>query len=328
MRGGRLAPSPRGPYPPTVSTTKVERLLNLLALLLDTRRPLTVDQIREAIYRGHSGQAFHRMFERDKEELRDLGIPIARVPTDAWEVEDGYLVDPQEATLPDLGLTPDEHAALWLAARAWTGDDSGRGGILKLLAGGDAAAESPAWLDAHVDAAAPNLAPLMDAIARRKRVTFAYRTKGAGPPVGRHVRPYALTYRGGWYLTGHDEDRGDIRHFKLARMDGFVRVGSGRAPDFEAAPAPPLPKGPWEGSGETTARVAFGPKSAWWVLRRTGAAASSVRDDGWTEIDLPVGDDALFVGWILGFADDAEIITPARLRASAVGRLEEIVGAG
>ncbi len=319
---------PAAPILPGVS--KVERLLNLVALLLDTRRPLTVEQVRKAIYPDQSDGAFHRMFERDKEELRDLGIPIERVPTDAWEVEEGYLIDPQEAALPELGLTPDEQAALWLAARAWRGDDTGRGGALKLLAGGEAVeGAGPAWLDARVEAGVPNLGLLLDAISRRKRVSFPYRTGGSGPVVERHVRPHALTYRGGWYLAGHDEDRGEVRHFKLSRMEGSVAVKAGSAPDFEPPPAgPALPRGPWEGPAATTARVAFGPKSAWWVARRTGAATTATRDDGWAVLDVPVGDEDLLVGWVLGFADDAEILEPEHLRREAIRRLEELAGAG
>src|SRR5258708_15798189 len=103
---------------------KVERLINLNALLMETRRPLTPEQIREGIYQGQSDVAFKRMFERDKEQLRDIGIPLERAATDVWETEEGYLIRREEATLPDLGLEPDEQAALWLAARASFGGDT------------------------------------------------------------------------------------------------------------------------------------------------------------------------------------------------------------
>src|SRR5215211_4396881 len=101
---------------------KVERLVNLIALLLDTRRPLTLDQVAELVP-GYdaSGESLRRMFERDKEELRGLGVPVERAPIDAWGSEEGYFIDPEAYGMPELDLAPDERAALALAARAWSG---------------------------------------------------------------------------------------------------------------------------------------------------------------------------------------------------------------
>src|SRR5439155_320752 len=98
---------------------KVERLVNLIALLLNTRRPLTVEEIRNTIpgYQQEDYSSFKRMFERDKEELRSLGIPIERRYTDVWEVEEGYLISKDRYYLPELDLTPDEMAAPWIGSR-------------------------------------------------------------------------------------------------------------------------------------------------------------------------------------------------------------------
>ena len=98
---------------------KVERLVNLIALLLNTRRPLTVEEIRNTVpgYQQEDYSSFKRMFERDKEELRSLGIPIERRFTDVWEVEEGYLISKDRYYLPELDLDPDEMAALWIASR-------------------------------------------------------------------------------------------------------------------------------------------------------------------------------------------------------------------
>jgi len=97
---------------------KVERLVNLIALLLDTRRPLTLDQVAELVP-GYdaSGESLRRMFERDKEELRGLGVPVERAPIDAWGSEEGYFIDPEAYGMPELDLAPDERAALALAAQ-------------------------------------------------------------------------------------------------------------------------------------------------------------------------------------------------------------------
>src|SRR5829696_6069062 len=115
---------------------KVERLVNLIALLLDTRRPLTLDQVAELVP-GYdaSGESLRRMFERDKEELRGLGVPVERAPIDAWGSEEGYFIDPEAYGMPELDLAPDERAALALAARAWSGatrDPAAVAGLAKL----------------------------------------------------------------------------------------------------------------------------------------------------------------------------------------------------
>src|SRR5258706_414638 len=98
---------------------KIERLFNLVSLLLDTRRPLSVKDIREKIpsYADHTDDAFHRMFERDKNDIRDLGFVIEQEDIDAWG-ETGYRIRRQEAMLDDPGVAPDEMAALSLAAQA------------------------------------------------------------------------------------------------------------------------------------------------------------------------------------------------------------------
>ena len=97
----------------------LERLINLLAMLLTASRPVLAEDIRRTIpgYSMDSDEAFHRMFERDKELLRGIGIPIELRATDGWEVEHGYVVDPAKYRLPDPGLSDEERAALFLAAQ-------------------------------------------------------------------------------------------------------------------------------------------------------------------------------------------------------------------
>jgi predicted DNA-binding transcriptional regulator YafY len=309
---------------------KVERLINLIALLMETRRPLTPEQIRAAIYKGQSDVAFKRMFERDKEELRDIGIPLERAATDVWETEEGYLIRREEATLPDLGLEPDEQAALWLAARASLGGDTTlQRALLKVSLAGGTVPSSGSSADATVaGAASPHLPGLLDAIAERRRVRFRYRTGGGGAPASRTVEPHALEYRGGWYLAAYDTNREAVRHFKLDRFASEVTPVAGKVPQFEPpASAPPgVPHGPWEGAATIEARIAFGPSSAWWVQRRTGARVVAQRDDGWIELAVPMADRTTFLSWVLGFADDAEILSPDDLRAAAIERLRRAAG--
>src|SRR6266545_3765768 len=187
---------------------KVERLVNLVALLLDTHRPLTLDQVAELVpgYEA-TGESLRRMFERDKEELRGLGVPVERGPIDPWGSEEGYFIDPNAYAMPRLDLAPDERAALALAARAWSGaagDPSALAGLSKLDLDPGA---GPDALRANLDGASPLLATLIDAVPRR----------------------------GTWYVAGHDSGRGALRSFRLSRIQSAVRMAkpSGRGPEFE-----------------------------------------------------------------------------------------------
>jgi predicted DNA-binding transcriptional regulator YafY len=98
----------------------LERLLNLVALLLDTNRPLTFEQIRTTLpaYDQDDKASAKRQFERDKDTLRGIGIPVETVPTDAWEVEEGYRIPKERYELPDVSFTAEEVAALFVAAHA------------------------------------------------------------------------------------------------------------------------------------------------------------------------------------------------------------------
>jgi predicted DNA-binding transcriptional regulator YafY len=309
-------------------TDKIERLLNLVALLLDTRRPLHVNEIREKIpgYGGHSDEAFHRMFERDKNDVRDLGFVIEQEDTDAWGSEVGYRIGRQEALLEDPGFTPDEIAALSLAGQAWGGGAEGSLGLLKLSVGsGVAEPGSTGWVLPRVSLDR-NFTVLLEAVDARKVVRFEYRTGGGGEPHEREVEPHGLYHRGTWYLAGYDRAREGVRFFKLARVTGSVEVASGKGPDFEPPAKTDLrvSRGPWEGETDVLARVSFAPDTAWWVERRTGARRLSEHEDGWVELEMPVAEMDSFAGWIAGFADAAVALEPADLRAAVIDRLKPL----
>ncbi len=105
-----------------MAARKSERLLNLLITLLVSRTYVTKERIRTVVeqYREAGDEAFEKMFERDKDELRSLGIPIEVGHLDrAFEDEPGYRVERAAFELPEIDLEPDEAAVLGLAARVW-----------------------------------------------------------------------------------------------------------------------------------------------------------------------------------------------------------------
>src|SRR6476659_6945959 len=127
-----------------MSRRKTERLLNLVVCLLATRRYLSAEQIRQAVPGYPEGtEAFKRMFERDKEELRELGIPL-ETGSDGDD-EAGYRIQRQAYELPEITLTRDEAAVLGLAARVWQRAslaEAASGALLKLRAAGVDTAEA------------------------------------------------------------------------------------------------------------------------------------------------------------------------------------------
>jgi predicted DNA-binding transcriptional regulator YafY len=302
----------------------IERILNLLAFLLTAQRPVTADEIRRTIsgYDQTTDEAWRRMFERDKDLLRGLGIPLELRPTDAWEVEHGYVVPADEYALPDPGLTDEERAALWLAAQVVRigGQPAGPDALFKL--GGAPLTVSGEPLAADLGRQDEELATVFSAVAERRELSFGYRDKG------RVMWPYGLVHRRGhWYVVGPEQATTRIKVFRLDRMDGLaegeVRQVFERPPDFSASSA--IPEAPWEAGGEDLeATVHFDAEMAWWARRQMSARAAVVElSDGGIEVVLPVANQDAFIGWLLGFDDHAVIVAPEALRV----RLLERVGA-
>ncbi len=300
----------------------IERILNLLAFLLTAGRPVTADEIRMTVagYDQDNDEAYRRMFERDKELLRQLGIPLELRPTDAWEVEHGYMVPAAEYSLPDPGLDDEERAALWLAAQAVRigGQASGPDALFKL--GGAPMAASGEPLAADLGQSADDLAVAFTAVAERRILQFEYRDKR------RTVHPYGLVHRRGhWYIVGPETADGPVKAYRVDRATAIVagdRIGAFERPEsFEVARA--IPEAAWEAGGEDMkATVRFDPDVAWWAERQlVGRTTVKRSDDGGLVAELVVANPDAFIGWLLAFEDKAEILEPEELRS----RLLELV---
>lgn len=293
----------------------IERILNLLAFLLTVERPVTADEIRMTVagYDQDSDDAWRRMFERDKDLLRGLGIPLKTGPTDAWGVELGYTVPSADYALSDPELTDEERAALWLAAKVVRigGTASGPDALFKLGGAPLVAAGEP--LAADLGSKAENLADLFVAVTERRRVRFEYADKG------RTVETYGLVHRRGhWYLVGPERDDSTVKVFRVDRISSLElddEAGSYQRPgDFRAGAA--IPEAPWEaGPGDTEAVVRFDASIAWWARRQLVGSSEVIElPDGGLEAKLRVANPEAFVGWMLSFDADAEIVSPRNLR--------------
>lgn len=296
----------------------IERLLNLLAHLLTVDRPVTADDIRRTVagYDQASDEAFRRMFERDKDLLRGMGVPLETVYLDAWEAELGYVLRPDDYTLPDPGLTDEERAALWLALQVVRlgGQPSGPEAILKL--GGAPLVTAGEPLGADLGLAADDLAAVFQAISERRPLRFEYRDRS------RMLEPYSLLHqRGHWYVVGKAGD--EVRSFRVDRGTGWSADGPAdsftRPQGFSARTA--LPSAPWEsGEADLEALVDFDEDISWWVERQLDATSLEPTDSG-VRARLRVANPEAFVGWILGFDDKAEIVEPPELRQLVIDRI-------
>lgn len=322
-----------------MAIAKAERLMNLALCLLGTRRPLSKRELRDSIEAyveavrpgaGAGGDdAFNRMFERDKDDLRELGLVIETVENIEGEI--GYLARRDSNRLPPITLDAEEAAALGLAAKVWQQArlaGAASGALQKLRAAGMPEAEDS--YDAQHSALEPRIPvhetafePLMLACRDRRPVVFDYRKATAARPETRQVEPWTLEcWRGHWYLAGWDRDRGAERVFRLSRITGRVRSRAGAF----TAPVPDVVTvretvESW--AGEIATRSAR-------IRLRTGcgyplrARAQSVREgtDGWDELEIPYGHG--LDAWLVEFGPDVVVLEPADLRADVVDRLRAV----
>ncbi len=301
----------------------IERILNLLAFLLTVQRPVTADEIRMTVagYDQSSDEAFRRMFERDKDLLRQLGIPLELKPMDAWEVEHGYVVPADEYALADPGLNDEERAALWLAAQVVRigGQAAGPDALFKL--GGAPVGGAVEPLAADLGAESDLLGDVFLAVSERRWVGFDYRN------TRRKVAPYGLVHRRGhWYVVGPESaDLSLIKAFRLDRA-GDLRLSDQpnqfeRPPDFRASDA--IPQAPWEAGGDDlVAEVLFDADLAWWAQRQlTGRVEAKSDADGILRASIPVANVEAFLAWMLSFDDRAEILGPPHLRQALLARV-------
>jgi proteasome accessory factor B len=308
-------------------TDPLERLTNLVALLLETRRPLTLEEITHELRGQYPARdpARRTAFERDKRQLRDEGVPLEQTVLSGDRAgATGYWIDRSRYALPDLGLTDDETRALQLAvATVHLGEDWGGDALLKIgrpeLDSGPGERPIVAAL-----ASSPDLPQLFAANSERATVAFGYR----GRP--RRLDPYGLLARSGfWYVMGFDHDASEVRTYRVDRIEGPVVPGPGGAFEIPAGfdPADTFPAdAKMVGEGEVvSARVWISAAQAPTVVRELGeAAVAERRPGGDLVVTVPYANRWALRAWVMGLVDDAEILEPEDLRAEMVRWLEEL----
>jgi proteasome accessory factor B len=318
--------SPRVPTALNVSSfrgvNRLERLINLVAALLDSPRPLTADELRGRVpgYPDEVG-AFRRAFERDKDALREMGVPLVLEAVGDSPVQgaEGYRIPKDAYYLPDPGLATDELAALHLAASAV--ELEGAEGLQALWKLGGLVAEAGPTPARATLPAPDHLAELFGSISESRPVSFEYRGQR------RTLDPHALTFRNGhWYVVGRDHAHDDQRSFRVDRIESPV-VAAGEAASFVVPETRRDQPPPWQMGDESPveAELLVDADQAAWASAHVGAAAvREERPDGSVVLAVPVTNREAFRSFALGFLDHAEVLGPPELRADVVTWLEAL----
>ena len=321
-----------------MSRTRTERLVNLVICLLSTRRFLTASQVAATVPgyehdpedpRDH--EAFQRKFERDKAELRDLGVPLETGTTSIFDAEPGYRIARRDYALPDVRLEPDETAAVGIAARLWQHAGlaaAASSGLLKLRAAGiDVDPQATLGVEPVVTVD-PAFAPLTTAIRERRQVTFDYRVPEADTPSTRRLQPWGVVcWRGRWYVVGHDLDRDAPRCFRLSRVVGAVRPvgepGVYRLPEkvdlFSHVARWSHPREEHTGRATVLLRSGRGAGIRRWAREMTPTA------DG-DRVVLAYGDPQGLASWLVGYGADVVVLDPPEVRQAVVTLLGHLAG--
>ncbi|MAT21381.1 MAG: hypothetical protein CL419_09735 [Acidimicrobiaceae bacterium] len=292
---------------------KLERLLNLTAALLHAEVPLTAEELRDRVGGYPDAKAtFRRAFERDKDDLRSMGMPLRVEPVPGVDPPvDGYRLVRDEYAGTELAFEADELAALHLATSLvrLDGDDTA---LVKLgAAGGNAPTDSVGRVPFN-----DTLATMIGAAVDRKALAFTYND------VERIVEPWKLSFtRGHWYLSGFDRLREDQRLYRVDRIEGDVSLsGPAEAPVGDVNE--PIDLRGWElGDGPAVeATIVVDADQAAYARHILGDVVE--QPDGSVTATLDVRNIDAFRSFVLSFLEHAEILEPADLRNDFVEWLE------
>lgn len=305
---------------------RTERLLDLLLCLVATARPVPRSAIR-AVVPGYedapTDAAFERMFERDKDELRGMGIPIETV-LDANGDVSGYRAS-RDWALNEVRLTAEELAVISIASSIWDEAVLGapaRNALRKLEAiQPDPVRMMPAVAGVRMQAQDAALLPLLAALRESRMASFDYRAANGSEITRRQVDPWGVVARdGAWYLVGHDRDRAEVRVFRLSRIEGTVSV---------TAQPVQWPAPPGTDIGALVGQMSPQLQARGKVRVRAGAAAGlrgqqPVDPFAEAEIEVAAPTQGQLVGRICAAGDGALVLGPADLADEVVHSLSRI----
>lgn len=308
---------------------KTERLMNLIFALLVSRQYLTKDQIRESIadYRDSTPQAFDRKFERDKEELRELGITVEMGQNDKYfNDEPGYRIRRDEAELPDLELTREEAAVIGLATQVW--EHAGLASesttaLVKLKAiGVDVDTSVLRMAEPKLSTDEPSFDSMWEAVTRRIPVSFVYARPGR-EPMERHLQPWGIiSWHDRWYVGGFDLDRDEARIFRLSRVIGEVETigapGSYEVP--EGTDMKDIARDLFPPASDVAAVLRIR-KGRGQSLRRLAEKVTPLSDD-LDEVEIRYSSRWELASEVASYGPDVVVVSPPDVRETVIERLK------
>ena len=306
---------------------KTERLINLTIALLATKRYLTKGEIFRSVsgYEG-SDETKERMFERDKDDLRNLGVRIEVGSFDPlFEDEAGYRIKPEGYSLDVGAISGTEIALLSLAAAAWRGaalDGAAHSALRKLASMGiESDLDSLPAIAPRLPTQQGDLHSITSAMSKRENISFSYLSADLTSEV-RTIQPYAIATRDShWYVAGNDVDISQMRTFRLDRIDGEISIlKNGQAYDIPLGFDIFASLTDKERANNATLDIRKGKAE---LLRKK---AQSVTDKGeWDQITLNYSNERAFIDLVLWHGQDVLVIEPYTLRRSIIACLQEIV---
>jgi proteasome accessory factor B len=322
-----------------MSARRAERLVNLVIALLGTRQYLTAARIRATVpgYEADDGtaradEAFKRMFERDKADLREMGVPLETGRTSVFDTEDGYRIARADYELPEITLTGEEAAAVGLALRLWESArlaGAAQSALVKLKAAGvDVDTGRGLPIQPRLDAGEPAFEAAYTAARDRQALQFDYRRPEEDAPTRRHVQPWGVVaWHGRWYVGGLDLDRQRPRVFRLSRVVGIPKpVGPTGAFD------PPVDVDLAEmvagqvGGQEHLVVVRARPGTA--IGLRRHATSLGPADDGDDRLELRTTEQSSLAGQLAAYGADVVVESPADVRDAVIERLTRLAAMG
>ncbi len=303
---------------------KLERLLKLLTALLDTTIPVSAEDLRRRIggYPDRD-ESFRRTFERDKDDLRQMGVDIRVVAVPGTEpVVDGYIVDQEAYAGQDPGLEADELAALHLAAALVRVEQLSTDTLWK-LGGTPESGVGTEGTGVLVDAAVEtDLAGVFyEAISARCLATFGY------GDIDRVLEPSRLSFaRGRWYVSGFDQRRDAVRVFRLDRISGDVELGPPGAFEPRSTRGPQVTRS-WELGDDEPVISTVQIEAPMVAAARIQLDPEEVEEqaDGSIVVTIEVRNPAMFRDWVLEFYDNAVVLGPPSMRQMMIDWFRETV---
>jgi proteasome accessory factor B len=306
---------------------KTERLVNLTIALLATKRYLTKSEIFRTVdgYEGNEDSK-ERMFERDKDDLRNLGIEIEVGSFDPlFEDEAGYRIKPESYQFQLGEVNAEEITLLSLAAEAWRGASLGSSALTALnklhAIGIESDTELLLGLAPAFVMEDENLEIAISAITSRTALSFTYLNEELEPQ-SRALEPFAVTSRyGHWYILGRDLDRDALRIFRLDRISGVLKV-QGRPGSFEIPKDIDVSAAFSSSTDLRTAQIFLRDGRGLNLRNRANPVVDDGTPIGWQKFEITYRDHQRFVEEVLWYGDDVVVETPRELRDEIIGCLK------